>query len=69
MPHFHAQLSTEVGVILRQSDDMAVSSSHETARAREARIKIKTRRRRYLEMHPEYFKQSSLELAGRSHGR
>ena len=32
---------------------------------REDRIRIRNRRKRYLELHPEYFKDSSLELAGR----
>jgi len=39
----------------------------ETENARIARLQIKTRRRRYLELHPEYFTDSSLELAGLSH--
>lgn len=29
------------------------------------RIRIKNRRKRYLDLHPEYFKSSELELAGR----
>lgn len=32
--------------------------------ARTARIRVKTRRRRYLEQHGEYFDSPSLELAG-----
>jgi hypothetical protein len=32
---------------------------------REGRIRIRNRRKRYLDLHPEYFKDSSLELAGR----
>lgn len=29
------------------------------------RIRIKNRRKRYLDLHPEYFKSPELELAGR----
>ena len=29
-----------------------------------ARVRVKNRRKRYLDMHPEYFSSPSLELAG-----
>lgn len=36
-------------------------------RPQDNRVRIKNRRQRYLDLHPEYFKESSLELAGRQH--
>lgn len=50
MPHFPSASQ----VIDRQESDVA----------RTARIRVKTRRRRYLEQHGEYFDSPSLELAG-----
>ncbi|CAD0086023.1 unnamed protein product [Aureobasidium mustum] len=50
MPHF-------------PSADQA-SDGQESEVARTARIRVKTRRRRYLEQHGEYFESPSLELAG-----
>ena len=32
---------------------------------RNKHLRVKNRRKRYLDLHPEYFEQSSLELAGR----
>ena len=40
------------------------SDGKESDVARTARIRVKTRRRRYLEQHGEYFDSPSLELAG-----
>jgi hypothetical protein len=45
--------------------DVNANGGGEDVVAREHRIQIKNRRIRYLEIHPEYFKQPSLELAGR----
>jgi hypothetical protein len=49
MPHF----STDEKDALRSEHD------------RNQFIRVKNRRKRYLDLHPEYFEQSSLELAGR----
>ena len=57
MPHFP------------HDDPMAAPEEHESDEARTARLLIKTRRRRYLEKHPEYFDFCSLELAGLSNQR
>jgi len=46
---------------------MAGGSRRESADARAARLQVKTRRRRYLELNPDYFDAPSLELAGGSH--
>jgi len=69
MPHFQSQASTSHADVSGQLDDMAKSPLQESPQAREARLKVKDRRRRYLETHPEYYKQPSLELAGRFHCR
>lgn len=53
MPHFP------------NSNVTAVSGSGESDEARNARLAIKTRRRRYIEKHADYFESPSLELAGR----
>lgn len=41
------------------------SDEHVDAVARDRRIRIKNRRKRYLDLHPDYFKEPHLELAGR----
>lgn len=53
MPHFPFE-----------QDQAASKRAHESDEARTARLTIKTRRRRYLEKHAEYFASPSLELAG-----
>lgn len=48
--------------------DTEMSIDHEDAPHMDShtqRIRIKNRRKRYLDLHPEYFKSSELELAGR----
>lgn len=50
MPHFPLAATSDDG--------------QESAAARTARIRIKTRRRKYLEKTPEYFDSPGLELAG-----
>ncbi|KAL1296703.1 hypothetical protein AAFC00_000178 [Neodothiora populina] len=52
MPHF-------------PKDTVSVSSDsrHESEEARTARLQVKTRRRKYLEKHAEYFDSATLELA------
>lgn len=55
MPHF-----PEADEAASMSPTM---SSRETDEAREARLQVKDRRRRYLELNPEYFQNEALELA------
>ncbi|KAI6827114.1 hypothetical protein KC332_g9668 [Hortaea werneckii] len=60
MPHF-AQSSHP-----KTRNDSALTSSvtpRESSQARADRIRIKNRRRRYLELHPEYFHGTNLEHA------
>ena len=64
MPHFPADTSAQqydVAIHLRPTQ--GETSSEEEMRAR--RIRIKNRRKRYLDLNPEYFSDSNLELAGR----
>lgn len=39
--------------------------SHSTSQSRDERTRIKNRRKRYLDKHPEYFTSADLELAGK----
>lgn len=67
MPHF-PQIQREPAA--GSSHEMTMpklAHAQESTEARAARLQIKTRRRRYLEMHPEYFQGSNLELAGPFH--
>lgn len=69
MPYFfdNAQ-NTAVSLPVRGMADpaaIAASSSSQSAQdQRDQRLRIQTRRRRYLEMHPEYFSAANLELSG-----
>ena len=64
MPLFPAETTIQQSdVVVRPSgaemevDDEGAEHTH--------RIRIKNRRKRYLDLHPEYFSDSNLELAGR----
>ena len=62
MPHFAERSSPD------SRNESAFTSSltpRESSQARADRIRIKNRRRRYLELHPEYFHGTNLEHAGR----
>ena len=57
MPHFPDE-QREFDLAMRKKTD-------DEQDAREQRLRTKNRRKRYLDLHPEYFQQSHLELAGR----
>ena len=62
MPHFAESSSLRI-----HNDGVSAPSitPRESSQARADRIRIKNRRRRYLELHPEYFHGTNLEHAGR----
>ena len=62
MPHF-PESSDYDATMLRASTTTGMELD-ETA-ARTDRIRVKNRRKRYLDLHPEYFNEPHLELAGR----
>ena len=66
MPHFPESLARISPTIAQPSNAAAREILHEPDEARAARIRVKTRRRRYLELHPEYFDSENLELAGQT---
>ena len=57
---------TSAASISHSATKAVMDSPQESDEARAKRLQVKTRRRRYLEMHPEYFESPSLELAGNS---
>lgn len=65
MPLFPEQRIADHGAVLPSqglADELADTEQDEKARAR--RILTKNRRKRYLDLHEEYFSDSNLELAG-----
>ena len=64
MPHFPAGDHDSDIITATQRSGKIMGIQRESEAARTARLQIKNRRRRYLEMHPEYFESSNLELAG-----
>lgn len=64
MPHFPSAGQVGAPTMAGNPATALQIPAHETEEAREARIQIKDRRRRYLDLHPEYFESPSLELAG-----
>ncbi|KAG8625244.1 hypothetical protein KVT40_006995 [Elsinoe batatas] len=63
MPLFTSGSSTRTVDMLPKQMESVPSRSAESEDDRIQRLQIKTRRRRYLEIHPEYFKSGDLELA------
>jgi len=64
MPHFSADTSAQqfdVAIHLRPIQGETLSEEEMRAH----RIRIKNRRKRYLDLNPDYFSDSNLELAGR----
>ena len=61
MPHFPETDPAQKQALAFRST--AVSNDKQSEE--QARIKIKNRRKRYLDLHPEYFKRDELELSGR----
>lgn len=59
MPHFEDSASIAEKSLAAPRRSAVERDAHAT------RIRIKNRRKRYLDLHPEYFKQPHLELAGR----
>lgn len=60
MPHSTEDVAlTQQHMTLRPSSDDAAAENDE-------RVVIKNRRKRYLDLHPEYFEDADLELAGLS---
>jgi len=64
MPHFPEGETSAENTVATERFARPVGPQRETYEARLDRLRIKDRRRRYLQMHPEYFESSSLELAG-----
>jgi hypothetical protein len=78
MPHFpqpSQEVSEKTAPPTREresehSDDHArrpqPPTTNDTTAQRTSRLRVQTRRRRYLELNPDYFSGSNLEQAGRS---
>ena len=64
MPLFPTAPREQLGT-LEVSPDRRMSHNGAGGADQAKRAQIKNRRKRYLDLHPEYFKQSHLELAGR----
>lgn len=59
MPHSMANVQMS-------DDDLHGAEPNEHQDSRAQRLKVKNRRKRYLDLHPEYFDSAELELAGLS---
>lgn len=53
----------DVDMITASNED-ATATRMTTTSSRPTRTQIRNRRKRYLDLHPEYFKSENLELAG-----
>lgn len=60
MPHFPMRTGLETEIDQRREDVKSESRSSQPS----VEVRVKNRRKRYLDMHPEYF-SADLELAGR----
>jgi hypothetical protein len=64
MPFFPSGTGTAIDVEKDRQLDMIMSSEGTQS---PSPIRIKNRRKRYLDLHPEYFTSANLELAGLPH--
>lgn len=60
MPHFPMRTGLETEIDQHREDVKSESRSSQPS----VEVRVKNRRKRYLDMHPEYF-SADLELAGR----
>ena len=64
MPHFPEEMDSQTLALrsaVETENKIATSEDNNTYR-----IRVKNRRKRYLDTHPDYFKSADLELAGRA---
>lgn len=60
MPHFTGNKGTDQGIV-----DMSMGQHGATDDAARAQhVRVKNRRKRYLDLYPDYFKRPELELQG-----
>jgi hypothetical protein len=65
MPHFANGTSpATTSPLLSSPQQQRDTAAAEEAASRSRRLTIKNRRKRYLDLHPEYFSGANLELAG-----